>query len=115
MSTRVGSTGPQSRGAGKRYYQRHGVGLLSRKPRPPEWLAASAGMSSMPSASRAPTSFHQRIHVAADHTLACFHALDGRQRQPGRFSELALINAEERARGPELAGGDHRVDVRIDV
>ena len=58
---------------------------------------------------------HQRIHVAADHILARFHALDGRQRQPGRFGELALINAEERARGPELAGGDHRVDVRIDV
>ena len=109
---------PQARAAPPRRQarcQRHGVVLLSRTPRPPEWLARVVGDELDAERIEGGDELHQRIDVAADHALARFHALDGRQRQPGRFSELALINAEKRARSPELAGGDHRADVRIDV
>jgi len=40
---------------------------------------------------------HQRIDIAPDNALARLHALDRRQRQPGRFSKPALIDAKKRA------------------
>ena len=51
--------------------------------------------------------FHQGIDVGADHTVAGFHALDGRHRKIGQFGDLPLIDAQKRARGPELIGGNH--------
>src|SRR5579862_3647248 len=44
-------------GAEENDRQRHVAGLFSRTPRPPPWLIALSVMSSMPSASRAATSF----------------------------------------------------------
>jgi hypothetical protein len=38
---------------------------------------------------------HQRIDVTADDAVACFHALDGRDRQAGRLGQLALVDAEK--------------------
>ena len=58
---------------------------------------------------------HQRVDVAANNPFTRFHALDGRQRQSGGFSQLALIDAEERARGAELPCGDHGNNIIIDV
>jgi len=51
--------------------------------------------------------FHQRIDVGADHTIAGFHALDGRHRKIGQLGHLPLIDAQKRARGSELIAGDH--------
>jgi hypothetical protein len=39
---------------------------------------------------------HERVNIAPDHTLARFHALDSRQRQPGCFGKPALIDAKKR-------------------
>ena len=61
----------------------------------------------MPSDVERGDELHQRIDIAADHAVARLHALDGRQRQPGRFSKLALVDAEKRAGRSELAGCDH--------
>jgi len=49
---------------------------------------------------------HQRIHVAANHAFTGLHALDGRQRKPSGFSELALVYPDESPRGPYLPGCD---------
>jgi len=63
--------------------------------------------------------FHQRIDIAPDHAIACFHPLDGRQRKPGRLRQLALVYPENGARGPELPGSDHcglsNIIDRIDI
>ena len=80
---------------------------FSRTPRPPLWLAAPSPMSSMPAALERPDQLHQRIDVAADHAVARLHALDRRNRQAAQIGELALIDAEKRAGGPKLTGGDH--------
>ena len=100
----------QSRGAGdKRYCQRHGVGLLSRTPRPPEWLAASA-MSSMPGARgrRQASSADRRCRGSHPRLLPCagWSAATARP-----LRRAGADQCRERARGPELAGGDHRADV----
>ena len=58
---------------------------------------------------------HQRIDIAADHALAGFHALDGRQRQAGQFSKRALIDAEDCSGGAQLARSDHENSIRNDV
>src|SRR5258708_36219046 len=50
---------------------------------------------------------HQRIDVAADDAVARFHALDRRHRKVGELSHFALIDAQERTRGPELIGRNH--------
>src|ERR1700686_3564791 len=50
---------------------------------------------------------HQRVHVAADHAVTRFHALDGRQRESSGLSERALIDAEKRSGSFELASSDH--------
>ena len=50
---------------------------------------------------------HQGIDVAADDAVAGFHALDGRHRKVGQLGHLPLIDVQERARGPELIGGNH--------
>ena len=50
---------------------------------------------------------HEGIDIAADDTVAGFHALDGRHRQVRQFGHLPLIDVQERTRGPELIGGDH--------
>ena len=58
---------------------------------------------------------HQGIDVAAHHAVARLHALDGRQGQAGQFGQLALVDAQQRAGGPHLAGGDHGVGPHHDV
>ena len=40
--------------------------------------------------------------------LARLHALDRRQRHAGKFGELALVDAGNRARGAHLSGCDHK-------
>src|SRR6266404_554812 len=50
---------------------------------------------------------HQRIDIAADHTIAGFHALDRGYRKVRQISHLPLIDIQERARSPELMGRDH--------
>ena len=37
---------------------------------------------------------HERIDIPTDYAVACLHPLNGRQRQPGRFRELALVYPE---------------------
>ena len=66
--------------------------------------------------------FHQGIDVGADHTVAGFHALDGRHRKIGQLGHLPLIDVQKRARGPELIGGNHgggspgsEVDISIPI
>ena len=50
---------------------------------------------------------HQRIDIAADDAVAGFHALDGGHRKVRQISHLPLIDVQERARSPELIGGNH--------
>jgi len=50
---------------------------------------------------------HERIDVAADHTVAGFHALDRRNRKVCQIGRLPLIDVQERAGGPELIGSNH--------
>jgi len=50
---------------------------------------------------------HERIDIAADHAVARLHALDGRQRQAGQFGELALVDAKQRPRRPQLCSSNH--------
>ncbi|MCY1296896.1 hypothetical protein D9M70_463110 [compost metagenome] len=50
---------------------------------------------------------HQRVHVAADNIGACLHALDGRDRDPGQFSQLALVDPEKGPGGPQLSSSNH--------
>src|SRR5581483_3987188 len=45
---------------------------------------------------------HERIDIAADDAVACFHALDRGQRESGHLGQLALINSEQGARRPQL-------------
>src|SRR5215475_3356544 len=56
---------------------------------------------------------HQGIDVAADHPFARFHALDRGQRKPRTLGEVALVNFQERPRGPHLGTGYHVSDIRI--
>jgi hypothetical protein len=53
--------------------------------------------------------FHQRIDVPADHSVACFHALNGRDRKIRQVGGLPLVYIQERAGGPELVGRDHEM------
>jgi len=53
----------------------------------------------------------QRIDIAADDAIARLHALDGRHRQAREIGELALVDAEQRPRRPELRGGYHGWDI----
>jgi len=50
---------------------------------------------------------HQRIYVAADDAVTCFHALNGRYRKIRQIGRLPLIYIQEPAGGPELIGGNH--------
>jgi hypothetical protein len=50
---------------------------------------------------------HQRIDVAADDAVTCFHALNGWHRKIRQFGRLPLIYIQERAGGPELISGNH--------
>ncbi len=68
---------------------------FSRTPRPPFALTAPSLMSSTPAASRAAISFIKRIHVAADHAVACLHPLYGRKRQPRSFGQRTLVHADD--------------------
>jgi len=49
---------------------------------------------------------HERIDIAADDAVTGFHALDRRHREVCQSSHLPLIDVQERARGPELIGGN---------
>src|SRR5579871_212143 len=46
--------------------------------------------------------FHQRVDVAADDTLAGFHALDRGNRQAALLRKLALVDSGERTRGTQI-------------
>src|SRR5262245_39060253 len=58
---------------------------------------------------------HQRVDVAANDAVARLHALDGGKRQPRPLGERSLIDPEKRARGSELATGDHVYGIRIAI
>ena len=66
----------------------------------------------MPSASRAANELHERIDIAPDHAVTCFHPLDGRQRKPGRFGELPLVYSKKGAAGAQLPGCDHSSPIK---
>src|SRR4051794_4949212 len=51
--------------------------------------------------------FHERIDIATDDAITGFHTLDRRHREVRQDSHLPLIDVQERARGPELIGGNH--------
>jgi hypothetical protein len=48
--------------------------------------------------------FHEGIHVSAHDVRARLHALNGRQRKTGEFSELPLIDIQQGRAQPALAG-----------
>src|SRR5262249_34334158 len=56
---------------------------------------------------------HQRVDISPDHPLARFHALDGRQRETRALGQLALIDLQQRPRGPHLRSSYHVLDIRI--
>src|SRR5436309_7225182 len=58
---------------------------------------------------------HQRIHIAANHALACLHPLNGGERQPTGFCQRALVHSDERSSSPELCGADHVLSINIDL
>ena len=86
--TASGRERQQRRSAGEDDRQRHDAALLSRTPRPPPWLVGVVGNQLDAERIERSDELHQRIDIAADDAFACLHALDGRQRQPGRFGEL---------------------------
>ena len=88
---------------------------LSRTPRPPPELTALSAISSMPAASSAATSFISEFDVAADDAVARLHALDRRQRQVRQLGQPPLVDAEKRARGPELWRRYHAMCINNDV
>jgi len=47
--------------------------------------------------------FHERIDIASDHAVARFHALDRWNGKARDFRQLALVDSEQRPRGPKLA------------
>ena len=51
--------------------------------------------------------FHQRIHITADDAFARFHALDGGQREAGKFGEFLLREPGQSPGGTQLGGGYH--------
>jgi hypothetical protein len=57
-----------------------------------------------PRSGKRPDHLHKRIDIAADHPVAPFHPLDGRERETGQFSQLALVDPEQRPRSPQLRG-----------
>jgi len=52
---------------------------------------------------------HERIHVAADISVARLHSLDGGKGHAGGFRELTLIPAQQRTGGFHLSGANHGV------
>jgi hypothetical protein len=58
---------------------------------------------------------HQRVDISPDDPLARFHALDRGQRETRALGEFALIDLEQRPRGPHLSSSYHVLDIRIDV
>src|SRR5216683_6275730 len=50
---------------------------------------------------------HKRVDIAADDAIARFHPLDGRDRQPGEFSKLPLIDPQKSTGRPHLSRSDH--------
>jgi hypothetical protein len=50
---------------------------------------------------------HQGIDIAADDTIARFHALDGGDGKVCKLGGLALIDVQERSSRPELVGRNH--------
>jgi hypothetical protein len=63
----------------------------------------------MPAEASASTSFIR------ESTFPRFHALDGGEREAGALGKLALVDAQQRPRGPHLRPSDHVSDIRIDV
>src|SRR5215831_4072909 len=57
---------------------------------------------------------HQRVDISPDDPLARFHALDRGQRETGALGEFALIDLQQRPRGPHLRPCYHVLDMRID-
>src|SRR5260370_8490361 len=57
----------------------------------------------------------QRINVAADESVARFHALNGGQGQPRPPCERRLVNAEQSAGGTKLRGSYHLLHITIHV
>jgi hypothetical protein len=89
----------QHGGADKGDAQHHEAGAFSRTPRPPLWLAVLSAISSIPKAFSAATSFISESTLPLNDALARLarlHALDCRQRQPGRFGKAALVDAKQR-------------------
>jgi hypothetical protein len=58
---------------------------------------------------------HQRIDIPAHDSAARFHALDRGQRESRALGELALIDIQQRPRGPHLGSSYHVSDIRIDT
>src|SRR4029077_16268265 len=50
----------------------------------------------------------QRIADAAPVALTSFHSLDGWQGHAGKVGQRLLVDAEQRPRGPQLCGNNHR-------
>ena len=88
---------------------------FSRTPRPPPWLTALSPISSTPTASKAAISLVREIDVAADHTVAGLHPLDGREGESGAFGELALVDIDQGTGGPELGCSYHVLSINMDA
>ena len=96
------------------------VSVMTAGPQPDAAAAAGAGgafseISSMPAASSAATSFINELTLPRIVPVAGFHALNGGQRQSGRFGQLALVDAEQGAGRAYLACRDHANRIRSDV
>src|SRR5215471_5282978 len=57
---------------------------------------------------------HQRVDISPDDPFARFHALDRGQRETRALGEFALIDLQQRPRGPHLRPCYHVLDMRID-
>src|SRR5437763_12057654 len=58
---------------------------------------------------------HQGIDVAADHSVARLHALNGGKREPGRGGQVSLVHPHERSCRLELRRGDHGLTIATHV
>jgi hypothetical protein len=58
---------------------------------------------------------HQRVDISPDDPLARFHALDRGQRETRALGEFALVDLQQRPRGPHLSPGYHVLAIRIDI
>lgn len=58
---------------------------------------------------------HQRVDIPSDQPFAAFHALDGRHREPRKGRQSALVDAEKRARSPQLRRSNHSGTITYQV